>query len=62
MIFFADFLNSGIRLTTPILFAAIASMLSARAGVLNPAIGSRSRGSRPRARASTQSLRTGSGS
>lgn len=34
----ADFLNSGIRLTTPILFAAIASLLSARAGVLNLAI------------------------
>jgi ABC-type uncharacterized transport system permease subunit len=34
----ADFLNSGIRLTTPILFAAIASMISARAGVLNLAI------------------------
>ena len=41
MIFFADFLNSGIRLTTPILFAAIASMLSARAGVLNLAIESK---------------------
>ncbi|WP_051172571.1 ABC transporter permease [Microbacterium indicum] len=37
----ADFLNSGIRLTTPILFAAIASMLSARAGVLNLAIESK---------------------
>ncbi len=34
----ADFLNSGIRLTTPILFCAIASLLSARAGVLNLAI------------------------
>lgn len=41
MIFLADFLNSGIRLTTPILFAAIASMLSARAGVLNLAIESK---------------------
>lgn len=37
----ADFLNSGIRLTTPILFAAIASMISARAGVLNLAIESK---------------------
>lgn len=37
----ADFLNSGIRLTTPILFAAIASMLSARAGILNLAIESK---------------------
>lgn len=37
----ADFLNSGIRLTTPILFAAIASLLSARAGVLNLAIESK---------------------
>jgi simple sugar transport system permease protein len=36
-----DFLNSGIRLTTPILFAAIASMLSARAGILNLAIESK---------------------
>lgn len=34
----ANFLNSGIRLTTPILFAAIASMISARAGVLNLAV------------------------
>ncbi|MCS5736225.1 ABC transporter permease [Herbiconiux daphne] len=38
---FVDFLNSGIRLTTPILFAAIASMISARAGVLNLAIESK---------------------
>lgn len=37
----ADFLNSGIRLTTPILFCAIASLLSARAGVLNLAIESK---------------------
>lgn len=37
----ADFLNSGIRMTTPILFAAIASMLSARVGVLNLAIESK---------------------
>lgn len=37
----AEFLNSGIRLTTPILFAAIASMISARAGVLNLAIESK---------------------
>ncbi|WP_210505486.1 ABC transporter permease [Naasia sp. SYSU D00057] len=37
----ADFLNSGIRLTVPILFAAIASLLSARAGVLNLAIESK---------------------
>ena len=37
----ADFLNSGIRLTTPILFCAIASALSARAGVLNLAIESK---------------------
>lgn len=41
MIALADFLNSGIRLTVPILFAAIASMLSARAGVLNLAIESK---------------------
>lgn len=34
----ADFLNSGIRLTTPILFAALASLLCARVGVLNLAI------------------------
>lgn len=38
---FVDFLNSGIRLTTPILFAAVASMISARAGVLNLAIESK---------------------
>ncbi|MDM4764209.1 ABC transporter permease [Galbitalea sp. SE-J8] len=37
----ADFVNSGIRLTTPILFAALASMISARAGVLNLAIESK---------------------
>ncbi|WP_294179823.1 ABC transporter permease [uncultured Schumannella sp.] len=37
----ADFLNSGIRLTTPILFAAIASLISARAGVLNLGIESK---------------------
>jgi ABC-type uncharacterized transport system permease subunit len=37
----ADFMNSGIRLTTPILFAAIASMISARAGILNLAIESK---------------------
>ncbi|PZU39905.1 MAG: sugar ABC transporter permease [Microbacterium sp.] len=37
----ADFLNSGIRLTVPILFCAIASMLSARVGVLNLAIESK---------------------
>ena len=37
----ADFLNSGIRLTAPILFAAIASLLSARAGILNLAIESK---------------------
>ncbi|MEV8267313.1 ABC transporter permease [Microbacterium sp. NPDC076911] len=41
MIMLADFLNSGIRLTVPILFAAIASMLSARAGILNLAIESK---------------------
>lgn len=41
MTWWADFLNSGIRLTTPVLFAAIASMLSARAGVLNLAIESK---------------------
>lgn len=41
MIELADFLNSGIRLTTPILFAAIASVISARAGVLNLAIESK---------------------
>lgn len=41
MIELADFLNSGIRLTTPILFAAIASLISARAGVLNLAIESK---------------------
>jgi simple sugar transport system permease protein len=34
----ADFLNSGIRLTTPILFAALASLICARVGVLNLAI------------------------
>lgn len=38
MMWWADFLNSGLRLTTPILFAAIASMLSARVGILNLAI------------------------
>ncbi|MCT9002448.1 ABC transporter permease [Microbacterium memoriense] len=38
---FADFLNSGIRLTTPILFAALASLISARVGVLNLAIESK---------------------
>lgn len=38
---FVNFLNSGIRLSTPILFAAIASMLSARVGVLNLAIESK---------------------
>ncbi|GAA1323023.1 ABC transporter permease [Brachybacterium horti] len=37
----ADFLNSGIRMTTPILFAAIASLISARAGILNLAIESK---------------------
>lgn len=37
----AEFLNSGIRLTTPILFAAIASMISARTGVLNLAVESK---------------------
>ncbi|MDX6744189.1 ABC transporter permease [Actinocorallia sp. A-T 12471] len=37
----ADFLNSGIRLSTPILFAAIASLISARAGILNLAIESK---------------------
>lgn len=38
MIALADFLNSGIRLTTPILFAALASLICARAGILNLAI------------------------
>lgn len=41
MTWWADLLNSGIRLTVPILFAAIASMISARAGVLNLAIESK---------------------
>ncbi|MFW2513015.1 ABC transporter permease [Demequina sp. SO4-13] len=38
MSWWADFMNSGLRLTTPILFAAIASLLSARVGILNLAI------------------------
>ncbi|WP_300676228.1 ABC transporter permease [Nocardioides sp.] len=38
MLSLADFLNSGIRLSVPILFAAIASVISARAGILNLAI------------------------
>lgn len=41
MIALADFLNSGVRMTTPILFAAVASLLSARAGILNLAIESK---------------------
>lgn len=41
MMALADFLNSGIRLTTPILFAAIASLICARAGILNLAIESK---------------------
>ncbi|WP_430867660.1 ABC transporter permease [Demequina aurantiaca] len=38
MMWWADFMNSGLRLTAPILFAAVASMLSARVGILNLAI------------------------
>ncbi len=41
MTWWADFINSGIRMTAPILFAAIASMISARAGILNLAIESK---------------------
>ncbi|GAB2840858.1 ABC transporter permease [Actinocorallia aurea] len=41
MNFVADFLNSGLRMTAPILFAAIASLICARAGILNLAIESK---------------------